>query len=78
MNNFLKTKNKKEFTSFLCINSFMSNEVKVFIAEKSVRKTTATEKKKTVYKHVLDSPFVLKWPKVHSDLGATILTELLK
>jgi hypothetical protein len=55
----------------------MSN-AKVFHADKNVRNVTAAEKKKTVYKNVLGSPFILKWPTIHTDLGQTVLTELLK
>ncbi|GAA5799169.1 hypothetical protein HPULCUR_004579 [Helicostylum pulchrum] len=52
--------------------------VKTFVAEKNVRNVTATEKKKTIYKNVLGSPFIIKWPTIHTELGQTILTQLLK
>lgn len=55
-----------------------SKAAKVFVAEKNVRNTTAKEKHKDVYKHVLDSPFVLKWPKVQPQVGEANLTALLK
>lgn len=52
--------------------------VKTFVAENNVRNVTATEKKKTIYKNVLGSPFIIKWPIIHTEMGQTILTQLLK
>lgn len=54
------------------------SSAKTFIADTNVRNVTATEKTKTVYKNVLGSPFILKWPTIHTDLGQTILSQLIK
>ncbi|KAI8069775.1 uncharacterized protein B0P05DRAFT_550827 [Gilbertella persicaria] len=54
------------------------SEAKVFTSVQNVRSTTANQTKKTVFKHVLASPFILKWPTIHTDLGQTILSQLLK
>lgn len=51
--------------------------VKTFTADTNVRNVTANQKSKTVYKNVLGSPFIPTWPTVHTDLGQTILTQLL-
>ncbi|KAG1149832.1 hypothetical protein G6F37_004463 [Rhizopus arrhizus] len=44
-------------------------------AATSIRAETA---KKPVYKTIVGSPYIIQWPKVHSELGQTILTHLLK
>jgi hypothetical protein len=54
------------------------SEAKVFTAQANVRNVTANQNKKTVYKGVVNSPFVLKWPSIHTDLGQTILNQLIK
>ncbi|GAN10566.1 hypothetical protein MAM1_0370c10109 [Mucor ambiguus] len=54
------------------------SEAKVYTNVKNVRNVTAVQNKKTVYKNVVASPFILKWPNVHTDLGQTILTQLVK
>ncbi|KAK4511966.1 uncharacterized protein ATC70_003965 [Mucor velutinosus] len=54
------------------------SEAKVYTNVKNVRHVTAVQNKKTVYKNVVASPFILKWPNVHTDLGQTILTQLVK
>ncbi|KAL9538668.1 hypothetical protein MBANPS3_010762 [Mucor bainieri] len=54
------------------------SEAKVYTNVKNVRNVTAVQNKKTVYKNVVGSPFVLKWPTIHTDLGQTTLTQLVK
>ncbi|KAI9481454.1 MAG: hypothetical protein EXX96DRAFT_566801 [Benjaminiella poitrasii] len=54
------------------------SEAKVVKATKNVRNISAMQNRKTVYKSVLGSPFILKWPTIHPDLGQTILTQLSK
>lgn len=54
------------------------SEAKTFSTQHNVRNVTANQNKKTVYKAVVNSPFMLKWPSVHTDLGQTIFTQLIK
>ncbi|OBZ90131.1 hypothetical protein A0J61_01819 [Choanephora cucurbitarum] len=54
------------------------SEAKVYTSLQNVRTAAANQEKKTVFKHVLASPFILKWPTIHTDLGQTILDQLLK
>lgn len=56
----------------------MSKVVKTFVAEQNVRNTAAKEKKKQVYKHLLDSAFDVQWPRVNATLNTSIFKELLK
>ena len=59
-------------------HSWRMSEAKVYTSLQNVRTAAANQEKKTVFKHVLASPFILKWPTIHTDLGQTILDQLLK
>lgn len=54
------------------------SEAKVVNSKRNIRNVTANQHKKTIYKAVVNSPYVLKWPSIHTDLGQTVITQLIK